>query len=287
MRCADVTVPVYEVPWDEASRYGILELDERQRVTSFWEKPKNPPGTLASTGIYIFKKDVLVDRLQADAAEPDSHHDFGRDILPGMIGEGRVYGYPLTGYWRDVGTVDAYWQANMDLLVDLPELNLYDPDMTIRTREPRYPPAKVGPRAHIVRSLLNSGDIVNGHVEHSVISPGVYIEAGAVVRDSIIFDGCIISRGAVIERAVLDKEVRVGENCVIGAGGDYTPNHERPELLDSGISIVGKRTRLPAGLQIGRNCIVGPALREDEYDSLYVPSGSTIRTKRPLGPLGV
>jgi glucose-1-phosphate adenylyltransferase len=166
-------------------------------------------------------------------------------------------------------------------------VNLYDPETTVRTREPRYPPAKIGPRAHVARSLLNSGDIINGHVEHSVISPGVYVEAGAVVRDSIIFDGCIISRGAVIERAILDKEVYVGENAVIGPSGDFAPNRERPELLNSGISIVGKRARLPAGLQVGRNCVIGPSVREDEYGGSVVPSGSTIRSKRTLGPLGV
>jgi glucose-1-phosphate adenylyltransferase len=283
---ADVTVPVYDVPIEEAQRFGILEMDESGRVTRFWEKPENPPATLASTGIYLFNKDVLVDRLQADAARVSSH-DFGRDILPEMIGEYRVFGYPLTSYWRDVGTVEAYWQSNMDLLVELPELNLYDPDTVVRTRESRYPPAKIGPSAHVSRSLLNAGDIINGSVEHSVIAPGVYVEAGAVVRDSIIFDGCVIARGAVVERAILDKEVYVGENAVVGPSGDFTPNDERPELLNSGISIVGKRARLPAGIQVGRNCVIGPAVRVDEFNGLTVPSGSTIRTQRPLGALGV
>jgi glucose-1-phosphate adenylyltransferase len=208
---ADVTVPVYDVPLAEASRYGLLTLDNDNRVTEFLEKPPQPKSTCASTGIYVFKKDVLLDQLQADAARSDSSHDFGRDILPVMIEDSKVFGYRLEGYWRDVGTVDSYWQANMDLLVDLPELDLYNPSTAIRTREPRYPPAKVGPRAYITRSLLNSGDIINGHVEHSVISPGVYIEDGAVVRDSIVFDGCRIERGAIVDRAVLDKEVHVGE----------------------------------------------------------------------------
>ncbi|MGH2588599.1 MAG: glucose-1-phosphate adenylyltransferase family protein, partial [Dehalococcoidia bacterium] len=269
---ADVTVPVYDVPIGEAHRFGILEMDESGRVTRFWEKPENPPATLASTGIYLFNKDMLVDRLQADAARVSSH-DFGRDILPEMIGEYRVFGYPLTSYWRDVGTVEAYWQSNMDLLVELPELNLYDPNTVVRTRESRYPPAKIGPTAHVSRSLLNAGDIINGTVEHSVIAPGVYVEAGAVVRDSIIFDGCVIARGAVVERAILDKEVYVGENAVVGPSGDFTPNDERPELLNSGISIVGKRARLPAGIQIGRNCVIGPAIRVDEFAGLTVPSG--------------
>ena len=286
-RGADVTVPVYDVPLAEASRYGLLEMDDEQRVIDFQEKPPEPRSTCASTGIYVFNKDVLVERLQADADDPDSTHDFGRNILPKMIGRYNVYGYKLDGYWRDVGTVDAYWQANMDLLVDLPELNLYDPATAIRTREPRYPPAKIGPRAYVARSLLNSGDIVNGHVEHSIISPGVYIEDGAVVRDSVVFDDCRIQRGAVVERAILDKEVHVGEGCVIGRPDDLTPNRERPELLTSGITIVGKRARLPAGAQIGSNCIIHPTVREDDFPQLWIASGETIRSKRPLGPLGV
>ena len=283
---ADVTVPVYEVPLEEGHRFGILELDAEGQVTHFWEKPENPPGTLASTGIYLFKKDVLIDQLQADAARSTSH-DFGRDILPEMIGKYRVFGYPLRSYWRDVGTVEAYWQANMDLLVDLPELNLYDPNTVVRTRETRYPPAKMGPRAHIARSLVNIGDIVNGHIENSVISPGVYVEEGAVVRDSVIFDGCVIERGAVIERCVLDKEVFVGANAVIGPSTDFTPNIDRPELLNTGITVVGKRARIPAGLEVGRNCVIGPGVRADEYEGLVMPSGSTIRTTRSLGAMGV
>lgn len=283
---ADVTVPVYQVPLEDASRFGILKLDSDGQVVEFLEKPANPPSTLASTGIYVFKKDVLIDQLQADAARTTSH-DFGRDILPEMIGRYRVFGYPLKGYWRDVGTVESYWQANMDLLVDLPELDLYDLEAAPRTREHRYPPVKIGPRAQVSRSLVTEGDIINGQVEHSVISPGVYIEAGAIVRDSIIFDGCRIDRGAVIERSILDKEVHVRENAVIGGTGDFSPNVERPELLNSGISIVGKRAKLPAGIQIGRNCVIGPVVREDEFESLFIPSGSTVRTRRPLGPFGV
>ncbi len=283
---ADVTVPVYNVPMAEASRYGLLRLDPDLRVIEFEEKPKAPRFTLASTGIYVFNKDVLIDRLQADAAR-NTTHDFGRDILPEMIHDYRVFGHELEGYWRDVGTIDSYWQANMDLLVDLPELDLYAPETAIRTREPRYPPAKIGPRAYVSRSLLNSGDIINGHVEHSVISPGVYIEDGAVVRDSIVFDGCRIERGAVVERAILDKDVFVAEGVTIGGSDDYSPNRERPDLLTSGISIAGKRARIPAGVQIGRNVIIGPAVREDDFSGQWVPSGDTVRTKRPLGPLGV
>ncbi|HZU77052.1 MAG TPA: sugar phosphate nucleotidyltransferase, partial [Dehalococcoidia bacterium] len=214
---ADVTVPVYEVPLEEASRYGLLTMDSDGRVVEFQEKPPDPQTTTASTGIYVFKRDVLIDRLMADATRQSSH-DFGRDILPEMLDHFRVYGYKLHGYWRDVGTLDAYWQANMDLLVDLPELDLYNPETALRTRTVPLPPAKIGPRAYVSRSLLTEGDIINGQVEHCVLSPGVYIEDGAVIRDSILFDDCRVERGAVIERAILDKGVLVPEGCRVGAG---------------------------------------------------------------------
>ncbi|MHB8576540.1 MAG: glucose-1-phosphate adenylyltransferase [Dehalococcoidia bacterium] len=286
-RRADVTVPVYEVPLDEASRYGLLVTDEDGRVTRFDEKPDQPQTTTASTGIYVFNRDVLVERLVHDAGRVSSH-DFGRDILPEMLADYRVFGYKLKGYWRDVGTVDAYWQANMDLLVDLPELDLYNPETAIRSRLVPLPPAKIGPRAYVSRSLLTDGDIINGHVEHSVLSPGVYIEDGAIVRDSILFDDCFVERGAVIERAILDKSVHVGEGARIGASEDYTANKSRPDLLSSGITVVGKRAFIGSGTAIGRNCIIGPNVRPEDFTDAWVPSGETIRAQRMPGvPPGV
>jgi len=279
---ADVTVPVYDVPLEEASRYGLITMDEKGRVTRFDEKPPEPKTTTASTGIYVFNRDVLVDRLLADA-DTTSTHDFGRDILPSMLESYRVFGYNFRGYWRDVGTIDAYWQANMDLLVDLPELDLYNPETAIHTRALTLPPAKIGPRAYVSRSLVTEGDIINGQVEHSVLSPGVYIEDGAVVRDSILFDDCYVERGAVIERAILDKGVYIGEGCRVGTGEDFSSNRARPDLLWSGISLVGKRARLGAGLAVGRNCIIGPNVREEDIASNWLPSGETIRAPRPSG----
>ena len=277
---ADITVPVYNVPLEEANRYGILSLDGNKRVVEFAEKPARPRSTLASTGIYLFNAEFLMRCLIEDAAK-DSSHDFGRDILPGAIAQGRVYGYELQGYWRDVGTIDAYWQANMDLLADEPEVDLYNPDTALRTRHTNLPSASIGPQAHVAGSLVSAGDIVNGRVEHSVISPAVYIEEGAVVRDSVIFDGCRIDRGAIVERAILDKEVHVARGCRVGSGTDMTPNHDRPDILSSGISIVGKRASLPAGLEIGRNCIIGPRVAADDFDSLQLASGLTVRRQGP------
>lgn len=277
---ADVTVPVYEVPLEDASRFGLITMDDEGRVVRFDEKPPHPQTTTASTGIYVFKRDVLVERLVADAQRKTTH-DFGRDILPEMLLDSRVFGYTLTGYWRDVGTVDAYWQANMDLLVELPEFDLYNAATAVRTRQSPLPPAKIGPRASVGRSLLTEGNIVNGRVDHSVLSPGVYVEEGAVVRDSILFDDCRVERGAVIDRCILDKGVQVGEGCHLGAGEDYSRNALRPDVLWSGISLIGKRSRLPAGLSIGRNCIVGANVIESDFSSNWMPSGETILSPRP------
>jgi len=283
---ADMTVPVYNVPLAEASRYGLISLDEEGRVTEFIEKPATPVSTLASTGIYVFNREFLIHCLMEDAPK-ETTHDFGRDILPEAITQGRVFGFELKGYWRDVGTIDAYWQANMDLLIDNPELDLYDAVTAVRTRHANLPPAKIGARARVARSLLNAGDIVHGHVDHSVISPDVYIEEEAVVRNSVVFDGCRIERGAIIERAILDKDVVVGENCIIGAGDDLRPNQERPDILSSGISILGKRVRLPRGLTIGRNCIIAPGVQPEDFDSLTITSGRTILRHRVFGPQSV
>ena len=233
-------------------------------------------------GIYLFSRDVLIQALVEDADDDASQHDFGGDILPRIVADDskRVYGSRFHGYWRDVGTVESYFQANMDLLEDVPDLNLYDPDSEIRTRIMANPPVKIGPRAKISRSLLSVGAIVNGEVHHSMLSPGVYIEEGATVRDSIIFDGAHIKSGAVVEQAVLDKEVTVGEDCHLGFGDDWTVNQERPEIVNSGVTIVGKRAELLRGVKVGRNCVIGPGVIAAGIDGDYIPSGTTIRAEQ-------
>lgn len=274
---ADCTVGVVTVPLQEASRFGILTMDEDGRIVDFAEKPANPRSGTASMGIYLFNRQTLIERLTEDAADSESTHDFGHDIIPSMINRDKVYGYIYKDYWRDVGTVEAYWQANMDLLADLPQLNLYDMDNPVLTRNQNRPPAKVGPRAQVIRGLLTNGCIVNGSVRNSVLSPGVYVEDGAVVEDSIIFDDCFIDRRAYVHRAVLDKEVRVGREAQIGWGDDYAPNRDEPTHLTGGITIVGKRAIVPAHVRIGRNCKIYPGAVDRDYTSDTVPSGETVR----------
>ncbi len=244
---------------EEAHRYGVLTTDDDDRIVEFDEKPDHPKANLISMGIYVFNRQTLIEQLVADSRR-DSTHDFGRDIIPAMVEdpEARAFGYAFNGYWRDVGTIESYYEGNMDLLEDLPALNMYDPDTRIRSRVTGFPPAKVGRRAYLSRSLLDLGCIINGHVEHSVLSPGVYVEEGAVVRDSIIFDDCRIESGAIVERSIIDKDVLVGKNAYVGYGDDWSPNHERPDIVNCGITIIGKRAKLPPYVRIGRNCVIGP-----------------------------
>ncbi len=284
---ADVTVPLYEVPVEDAHRFGVLTIDEDNRIVEFDEKPDHPRSTLISMGIYVFNRQTLIDQLVADSQREDSTHDFGRDILPAMVGEPamRAYGFPFNDYWRDVGTIESYYDGNMDLLEDLPALNMYDPDQRIRSRVTGFPPAKVGNRAYLSRSLLDLGCIINGHVEHSVLSPGVYVEEGAVVRDSIIFDNCRIESGAIVERSIIDKDVFVGKNAYVGYGDDWAANFERPDIVNCGITIVGKRAQLPAYVRIGRNCVIGANVTaEATGDDGYIPSGTTIRASETTFP---
>ena len=285
---ADVTVGLYEVPIEEAHRFGIVTVDDSGRVVAFDEKPAKPKSNLVSMGIYVFSKDVIIARLSEDAEREGSHHDFGRDIIPHMIASGdHVFGYRFQGYWRDVGTIDALWRANMDLLEDVPELNLYQRDFPLRTKSLDLPPAKVGPWGRPERSLLSEGCIVNGFVYRSVLSPGVYVERDAVIRDSVIFNDCRIERGANIERCIIDKEVRVGEWSCIGFGDDFTPNRQRPDLLDSGLTIVGKRAHLPPYIRVGRNCLIGPGVGPEQLPQDYLPSGETVRLERGRSRLHV
>jgi glucose-1-phosphate adenylyltransferase len=285
---ADVTVPLYRVPMDEAHRYGVLTADDDSRIIEFDEKPDHPKSNLISMGIYVFRRETLITQLVEDSRH-DTTHDFGRDIVPAMVADPscRVYGYQFDGYWRDVGTIEAYFDANMDLLEDLPELNLYDPESRIRTRIHALPPAKIGRRAYLSRSLIEPGCIINGHVEHSVLSPGVFVEEGAVVRDSIIFDNCHIETGAIIEKSILDKDVRVGKNAYVGYGDDWSPNEERPDIVNCGITIIGKRARLPAYVRIGRNCVIGPNVVPGPAAEGYIKSGTTIRSAEKYFPYTV
>jgi len=277
---ADITIGVTEVLWNETNRFGIVLLDDNNRVVAFEEKPSQLKSNLASMGIYIFNKDILCEVLE------DAHRrelqDFGSQIIPEAIAKYQIYGYKYQGYWRDVGTIEAYWQANMDLVVDVPPFNLYDPETGVRTLSVDMPPVKIGPKAQISRSLVSNGCIINGSVSNSVLSPHVYVEEGAHVMDSIIFHDTVIDQDAVVHRSIIDKECYIGQGCWIGYGDDYTPNKDEPNYLNCGITVIGEAARLPPGLRIGRNCKIDPGVQESDFSTLSIPSGSSVAGREKI-----
>jgi glucose-1-phosphate adenylyltransferase len=273
---ADVTIAVRRVPLADATRMGILALDDNDRIVEWHEKPRQPKSDLASMGVYVFSRRALRQWLSDDRA------DFGHNVIPAMIeGGARVYGYRFDGYWQDVGTVQSYWEANLALLSDAPELDLYDREWIIHTRSEERAPAKVGATAQVHRSLISHGCVINGSVVNSVLSPGVVVDVGAVVRDSIILFDSVIRPGAVVDRAILDKEVAVGPGAIIGEGTDYdVVNRREPGRLNTGITVVGKQAVIPRGTRIGRNVLIGEGVRASDFASRVVKSGSTIERPR-------
>ena len=234
-RGADLTVAVRTVPLADADRFGILELGEGGRVTRFVEKPARPTSNLVSMGVYAFSWPLLRQVLSAERL------DFGRDVLPNMVEGGRgVYAYQYHGYWQDIGTVDAYWQASMDLLRDHPPMDLYETGWLIYTRSEERAPARIGAQAAVSQSMISHGCVVEGSVVHSILSPGVRVGAGAVVRDSIVMFDTEIGPGAVIDRAIIDKECVIGAHARVGDGRVLRPNRSEPERLFSGLTLVGQ-----------------------------------------------
>jgi glucose-1-phosphate adenylyltransferase len=281
-RKADCTVAVLQVPMEEAHRFGTLVTAADGRVVGFEEKPPEPHSNLISMGIYVFDRDVLVRRLEEDAHRQGSKRDFGRDVVPRMVEVDRVFAYPFKGYWRDVGTIHSYWESNMGLLKEPPDFDLYDMDWLIHTRSEERPPARVTERGTIICSLISHGSIINGTVEHSVLSPGVFVAEGAIVRDSILFPDCIIGPGSIVDHGILDKHVVVGAEVQLGVGEDTRPNRTQPRNLQSGITVVGKGARIPTGLRIGRNCLIAADVIERDFQRILSSNGH-VATELPSG----
>ena len=240
---ADCTIAVLQVPMEEASRFGIMSTDEEERVIDFTEKPKQPKSDLASMGVYIFSWKKLKEYLINDENNPDSDKDFGKNIIPGMLDAGeRLYAFPFDGYWKDVGTLDSLWEANMDLLNPNVPLELYDPTWKIYSRNPVLPPHYIASCASVQNSMVTEGCNIYGMVDFSVLFAGVTIEEGAVVRDSIIMPGSVIKKNAVVEYAIIGENVTVEDGAVIG---------ERPEKINDksqwGIAVVGPEVTVPSG----------------------------------------
>lgn len=273
---ADLTIASVRITPEETARFGVLELDSGYRVIGFEEKPPKPPDRpgpfWGSMGIYAFNTEVLQEVLEADHARSDSTHDFGKDIIPAMIDAYRVYALPYRGYWVDVGTIDTYWQAHMDLLADDPRLDLLDRNWVIHTRSEERPPAKICAGAHVVNSLISDGCVIEGTVEHSVLSPGVQVRPGAVVRYSVVMTDAVIEEQALVDHAILDKNVRIGTGSCIGYDDNYAPAASSFPPL----TVIGKNTIVPAYTRAGRGCTIAADLGRDSFPSRIIPSGTTL-----------
>jgi glucose-1-phosphate adenylyltransferase len=271
---ADLTVGTIRVPLDEASRFGILATNDDYEITKFVEKPAKPPSNLANMGVYLFNRDLLDRVLWEDHTHKKSSHDFGKDIIPLLVkSKARVFAFPYTGYWMDVGTVQSYWQAHMDLLSPSPPLKLYDRSWVMHTRTEEQPPARIPANAHVYASMISGGCFIEAgaRVESSVLSPGVIIKPGAIVRESIILTDTVIESGAVVERAILDKQVHIGQNARVGGG---------ISALEIKLALVGKKSTLPAGYIVEPNGEVGTDVIPSDYADSVVRAGQFIRTRR-------
>lgn len=215
---ADLTISVMEVPWEDASRFGILTADDTGRISKFSEKPKNPDSNLASMGIYIFSWPVLKEALLKDSLNSSSDHDFGKNVIPMLLGEGKkLYAYTFTGYWKDVGTIDSYYNTNMELLNPDSPFNIFEENMRVFSNSNIYPPHYIGPDAVVENSLVCNGCRVRGEIYHSILSFDVHIEDGARVTDSILLPGAKIGKNARIFRSIIGEQSVIGEDTVLGS----------------------------------------------------------------------
>jgi glucose-1-phosphate adenylyltransferase len=253
---SDATIAVIPVPIEEASRFGIMNTDKNMRIIQFEEKPEKPKSNLASMGVYAFTWPVLRKYLEDDAADENSSNDFGKNIIPSMLKNGeRLFAYEYSGYWKDVGTLRSLWEANMELLQDHPPLNLYDDPWRILSRNPNEPPHFVDEGASVTNSMISEGCRIYGTVINSILSSGVTIGKGAVVRDSIIMAESSVGEGSVIDMSIIDEEVSVGKSCRIGDYADATRK----------IAVVGKKAVIlsggfvDSGAQVGVGETVGKA----------------------------
>lgn len=253
-RPADVTVVTTRRPIQQASRHGVVVADEQGKITAFASKPEQPPSDVVATEVFVYSAGPLLDLIdelaaarQAEEGEEAALHDFGDELLPVLVDRGRAYAYPLDGFWRDVGTVSSYWRCHMDLLAPEPPIALDDPAWPIRTVGIQRMPARIGESARIAASMVAPGGWVHGEVERSVLGPGVIVEVGAAVRESVIFEDTVIRAGAIVERAIVDSRVDVGPGARVGAAGAET---EEGEALDRELVVVGQGVRIAASARV-------------------------------------
>ena len=254
---AEFSVAVMEVPWDEASRFGLMVTDADERITEFQEKPKNPKSNLASMGIYIFNTDVLKKYLIEDEADPESENDFGKNVIPNLLKDGRkMYAYRFDGYWKDVGTISSLWEANMEVLdPETSGIDLFDKNWKIYSRNSGKTGHKIGADASVEHSMITDGCRINGQVKHSILFSGVTVEKGAKVEDAVVMGNAVIRSGAVVEHCIVGEYAVIGEKAVVGA---------MPDADSKGVATVGPGVTVGAGAKIGPNAMVQNNVKDGE-----------------------
>ncbi len=271
---AECSIAVMQVPMEEASRFGIMITDENRRIVDFEEKPENPRSNLASMGIYIFNWKTLKDALIKMADQPAL--DFGKHIIPYCHEQGSpLFAYEFNGYWKDVGTLSSYWEANMELIDIVPEFNLYEEYWKIYTKSEILPPQYLSDNSVVERSIIGEGTDIHGKVYNSVIGCGVTIGEGSVVRDSIIMNKAVIGAGCELNKAIVAENVIIQDQVKLGMGEEAV-NETHPQIYNQGLVCIGEKSVLPAGLTVGKNsCIYGITTAED-YQNLELASGKTL-----------
>ncbi|WP_343249816.1 glucose-1-phosphate adenylyltransferase [Diplocloster hominis] len=271
---ADITIAAMPVPMEEASRFGIVITDENSKIQEFEEKPEKPRSNLASMGIYIFSWKILKNALLAMSDQPSC--DFGKHIIPYCHENGnRLFAYEYNGYWKDVGTLGSYWEANMELIDIIPEFNLYEEFWKIYTKSDVIPPQYVSADARIERSIIGNGADIYGEVINSVISPGVIIGKGSVVRDSIIMKNTRIGENVVIDKAIIAENVEIDHDVQLGIGEDV-PNKTEPRIYSFGLVTIGENTYIPSGVKVGKNTAIAGITKPDDYPGGVLESGETL-----------
>ena len=271
---ADVTIAAMPVPKEEASRFGIVVTDDGGKITEFQEKPPEPKSNLASMGIYIFSWPALREALVALKDEPGC--DFGKHIIPYCHERGqRLFAYEYNGYWKDVGTLGSYWEANMELIDIIPEFNLYEEFWKIYTNSGILPPQYISGQSVIERSIIGNGSEVYGHVHNCIIGSGVTIEEGAVIRDSIIMKDVRIGKGCVIDKSIVAESCKIGNNVTLGIGSDV-PNKLKPAIYSFGLVTIGENSVIPDGVQIGKNTAISGVTTKEDYPDGVLESGETL-----------
>ncbi|MBQ9136001.1 MAG: glucose-1-phosphate adenylyltransferase [Lachnospiraceae bacterium] len=271
---ADVTIAVMPVPLEEASRFGIVIADENRKIVDFEEKPANPRSNLASMGIYIFNWKTLKESLIAMAEQPAL--DFGKHVIPYCHEKGQpLYAYEFNGYWKDVGTLNSYWEANMELIDIVPEFNLYEEYWKIYTKSEILPPQYISGDSVVERSIIGEGTDIYGKVYNSVIGCGVTIGAGTVVRDSIIMNNTCIEANCEINKAIIAENVVVEEGVQLGIG-EEAENDTAPHIYNHGIVTIGEKSVVPKGVKVGKNTVISGVTCADDYENSTLASGKTL-----------